>query len=100
MRVFVLRLLALIVFALFAGSAFADDWNVVRLRGTVLQLIDGNWQPLSRGSVVPDNRVVRTMGNGHATLTRGKAQDDVAQGTLPKRANSSPRRSDAGASFA
>jgi hypothetical protein len=81
LRAFVLRLSALIVFALLAGQTLADDWNVVRARGTVLQLVDGDWQPLSRGSVVPDNRVVRTMGNGRATLARGKETIELAANT-------------------
>ena len=33
MRMIVLRLAALVVFGLFAGQAFADTWNVTRLRG-------------------------------------------------------------------
>jgi len=78
---FVLRLSTLIVLVLVAGQAFADDWNVVRLRGTVLEFIDGNWQPLKRGSIVPDNRVVRTTGNGHATLMRGSETIELAANT-------------------
>ena len=81
MRTFVLRLSALIVFSLFASQALADDWNVVRLRGTVLQLVDGNWAPLVRGDVVPDSRVLRTLMNGRATLTRGNETIELASNT-------------------
>ena len=77
----VLRLAALIALALFAGQSIADEWNVVRLRGTVLQLVDGNWQPLARGSIVPDSRVLRTRSNGHATLTRGNEMIELAPNT-------------------
>jgi hypothetical protein len=81
LRHVVLRLAALIVFTLFAGQACADDWNVVRLRGTVLQLVDGDWQPLKRGDVVPDNRVLRTTLLGMATLTRGNETIELAPNT-------------------
>lgn len=43
------------------ASASADDWVAVKLRGQVLQLVDGQWQPLQRGDVVSDDRVIRTV---------------------------------------
>jgi hypothetical protein len=58
---------------LFAPSlAFADDWGAEKLRGRVLQLIDGEWQPLEAGMVVPDTRVIRTLATGHVTFVRGQ----------------------------
>ena len=71
MRNLLLGLLAAAVLAITAGTAFADDWTVTRLRGTVEQMMDGRWQPLERGSVVPDTRKIFTRSNGHATLVRG-----------------------------
>jgi hypothetical protein len=56
---------------LFVPPALADDWVAVKLRGTVVQLVDNNWQPLRRNEVVPDSRVVRTVGNGYVEFTRG-----------------------------
>src|SRR3569833_2989184 len=46
-----------------AQIAAADDWVAAKLRGRVLQLIDNQWQPLNRGDVVPDARVIRTLFN-------------------------------------
>jgi hypothetical protein len=66
--------------ALFAGAlsallsiapALADDWTAQQLRGQVLQLVAKQWQPLNRGDVVPDDRVIRTLGFGRVTFTRG-----------------------------
>ena len=71
MRNLLLGLLAAAVLAITGGTAFADDWTVTRLRGTVEQMVDGQWQPLERGSVVPDTRKIFTRSNGHATLVRG-----------------------------
>jgi hypothetical protein len=67
------RLLASFILLLsISGLAAADDWNAVRLRGQVLQLIDGAWQPLHRGDMVPDGNVVRTLGSGMVDLVRGE----------------------------
>ena len=52
--------------------AQADDWSADKLRGPVVQLVDGQWQQLKRGMIVPDDRVVRTMAAGYVTFTRGK----------------------------
>ena len=52
--------------------ALADDWLVIKLRGTVEQLVDTNWTALQRGDVVPDDRTVRTGPDGHVDLQRGK----------------------------
>jgi uncharacterized membrane protein YgcG len=53
------------------SAAAADDWVASQLRGQVSVLVDGNWQPLMRGNVVPDTRSVRTGDNGHVTFIRG-----------------------------
>lgn len=76
-----LRLLALIAFAVFATQARADNWDVSRARGQVLQLVDGDWQPLRRGGMVPDDRVVRTGPNGHVALVRGKETIELGPNT-------------------
>jgi len=57
--------------ALLPALAFGDDWTADKLRGSVLQLVDGQWQPLGRGMIVPDTRVIRTTAAGHVTFTRG-----------------------------
>ena len=76
-----LRLVALLILCLFAGQALADNWNVTRLRGQVLQLVDGNWQPLERGGVIPDDRVVRTGPSGRLSLVRGKEMIELGPNT-------------------
>jgi hypothetical protein len=81
MRNLLLGLLAAAVLAITAGTAFADDWTVTRLRGTVEQMIDGQWQPLERGSVVPDTRKIFTRSNGHATLVRGNEAIELGPNT-------------------
>jgi hypothetical protein len=59
--------------ALLCGSApaLADDWAVVKLRGTVQQLIDGAWTAVGRGDLIPDERTLRTLSDGHVDLQRG-----------------------------
>jgi hypothetical protein len=64
----VLAALALITMA---SAATADTWTAVRLRGTVLQLVAGVWQPLHRNDVVPDETLIRTLNNGYVDFARG-----------------------------
>lgn len=65
---------ALFTIALMLSPVFAlgDDWSAKQLRGGVLQFVDGQWEPLSIGMVVPDSRVVRTLATGHVTFVRGE----------------------------
>ena len=73
---------AAILLSLFsAGPVLADDWTAVKLRGNVLQLVDGEWGPLERGDVVPDSRVIRTMGGGRVTFVRGEETLDLGGNT-------------------
>lgn len=67
--------------ALSATWALADDWTAVQPRRQVLQLVDNQWQPLARGMVVPDNRVIRTSSFGHVTCTRGQEAVDLGPNT-------------------
>jgi hypothetical protein len=66
-------LLAALGAAVLLGSApaLADEWAVVKLRGTVQQLIDGAWTAVARGDNIPDDRTVRTLADGHVDLQRG-----------------------------
>ena len=90
-----LRRLLFAVFAtalLVAGPAFAADWIVTRLRGDV-EMLDatGKWVPLRRGDLVANERVVRTLANGHAELTRSR--EVVTLGSnKPNTATSAPAR--------
>ena len=53
------------------SSAFADEWTAVRLRGGVFALENGAWMQIQRGSVVSDNRVIKSALGGRITLVRG-----------------------------
>lgn len=61
--------LALLAGAL-ASPALADDWQAVKLRGQVFELVDGQWLRLERNHIISDSRVIRTAGNGHVVLQR------------------------------
>ena len=74
-------LMAAFLLAVTAGMAFADDWTVTRLRGTVQHMVGGQWQPLERGSVVPDERRIFTRSNGHVTLVRGNESVELGPNT-------------------
>lgn len=64
--------IAAIILALTTSVALADDWVAVRLRGVVLELVDGEWVKLARGDVVPEARVIRTLKTGNVELQRGQ----------------------------
>jgi hypothetical protein len=66
---------------LLASPAFADDWTVVKLRGTVQQFVEDAWVALARGDIVPDARTIRTLDDGHADLVRGKEALTLAPNT-------------------
>lgn len=63
------------------SAASADDWTADKLRGQVLQLVDNQWQPLRRGMVVPDSRVIRTLAGARVTFTRGNETVDLEPNT-------------------
>jgi hypothetical protein len=80
--------------ALFSvAPAMADDWTAQQLRGQVLQLVAQQWQPLNRGDVVPDARVIRTLGMGRVTFVRGGETIELGPNTqiqIHDRAGSKP----------
>ena len=67
--------------ALLPLSALADDWTAIKLRGHVLQLVDGQWEPLARGDIVPDNRVIRTLRDGRVEFQRDNETISLAADT-------------------
>jgi hypothetical protein len=73
--------LALGCWAFSAAASLADDWTADKLRGQALQLVENQWQPLSRGMIVPDSRVVRTLANGRVTFTRGNETVEIGPNT-------------------
>jgi hypothetical protein len=66
---------------LLSGASAADFWTATKLRGGVEQQVDGQWQPLARGDVVPDDRVVKTLANGAVSLTRGSETVELGAST-------------------
>jgi len=78
------RIISIIVVAmamLIPVSALADDWVATKLRGHVLQLVAGQWQPLSRGDIIPDDRVIRTLRDGRVEFQRDKETISLAADT-------------------
>lgn len=76
--------LALIVLAVLASlltPVLAQDWTAQKLRGTVLELVDGAWQPIERGAVVPESRIVRTLGNARVLFVRGSETVELGPDT-------------------
>ncbi len=59
------------------SSAFADDWVAKKLRGGVFAFFEGEWHQLHKGSVVPDERVIRTMQDGRVQFVRDKETIDL-----------------------
>ena len=93
MAAWVRAALAAAAVVLSSAAAFADDWVAVRLRGAVLQLVDGEWQKLSRGDVVPDSRVIRTLAMGSVEFQRGEERVGLGPDTqiqIYDRARSKP----------
>jgi hypothetical protein len=75
-------LILFVLATLVAGmsSAHADDWTATRLRGVVYEHVNGDWERLARGDVVPDSRVIRT-GSGRVTLARGEETIELGPNT-------------------
>lgn len=76
-----MRLIAILAIFLFsATAALADDWTVTKQRGRVLELVAGEWQPVRRGDVIPDDRVIRTL-EARVTLVRGQEMIELGPDT-------------------
>lgn len=79
-----MRFLSITAFALatlFSTVAIADDWVATKLRGPVLTLVAGDWVKLTRGDVVSDDRVIRTLKGGRVTFKRGAETIDLGGDT-------------------
>ena len=64
-----------------SGTALADDWHAVQLRGVVLGLENGAWQQLRRGDIVSDDRIIKSL-NGRATFQRGHEVVEMAANSM------------------
>ena len=79
MRAFMIVVMTAVLGSL-SFNAVADDWTATKLRGTVMQLVEGDWVKLERGAAVPDDRVIRTLG-GRITLVRGAETIELGPNT-------------------
>lgn len=68
--------------ALGTAPVLADDWIAQKLRGRVLELVDGDWQVVARGDAVPDTHPIRTVGNSRVLLVRGTETVELGPNTL------------------
>jgi hypothetical protein len=73
--------LAIIVAVFIPSAGLADDWVAVKLRGHVLQLVANQWEPLERGDIVSDDRVIRTLRDGRVEFQRDKETISLAADT-------------------
>ncbi|MBU1307565.1 MAG: FecR family protein [Alphaproteobacteria bacterium] len=76
-----LGLIALTIAATLPGAAWADDWQVAKLRGAAAELVDGSWRPIHRGDVISDDRAVQTLDGGRLSLRRGRETIDLGPNT-------------------
>lgn len=63
------------------NAGYAGEWQAERLRGVVLMMIDGEWQPIARGDVIEDSRVIRTGANGQVTFRSGQQVIELKRNT-------------------
>lgn len=73
--------LALAFLAITANGACAADWVASKLRGGVFAFSDGAWHQLERGSVVPDDRIIRTASDGRVQFVRANETIDMEPST-------------------
>jgi hypothetical protein len=81
-----------VIACLGGAPAFADEWTAVKLRGTVLEFVDGEWQPLERGDVVPDARLIKTTNTARVTFARGEELIELGPSTQVQIMDESGRR--------
>ena len=71
--------LGLLISAVLALPAFADDWAVTKLRGTAEAMAGEAWVALKRGEVVSDDRLIRTLADSRIELQRRLYGDRTAE---------------------
>lgn len=78
------RLLPVIVIifsTLLTSVAIADDWVATKLRGGVFAFDGAGWVKVERGTVISDNRVIRTLLSGRVAFTRDGETIEMGGGT-------------------
>ena len=74
-----------IMFALLSTlGAFAGEWKVDKLRGSVLYLVDGEWQQLERGETISEYTSIRTTKYARVFLVRGNESMSIGADTWIK----------------
>ncbi|WP_052951661.1 FecR domain-containing protein [Devosia soli] len=63
------------------STAVADEWTAVRLRGGVFALENGAWTQIVKGSVVSDDRVIKSAPGARATFVRGAETIEIGPDT-------------------
>ena len=66
---------------LVSNVALADDWQAVKLRGDVFVHSNSTWVRLSRGDIVSDSSVIRTLGGGAVEFVRDHETIDLGPDT-------------------
>ena len=66
-----MKLVLCLLMLFVTAPVLAAEWRVDRVRGDVTQMVSGQWQTLSRGDLVEDDRLLRTADNGRVGLSRG-----------------------------
>jgi len=67
------RLMAIAIVAFFQSAplaAVSSDWVAVNVRGTVVQLVGGQWEEFARGGNLSDGQALRTLQSGRLQLQR------------------------------
>ena len=85
-----MKFLLFVMMLVFAAPVLADDWQVTRVRGEVVQKIGLGWQPVQRGDIIPNDRYLKTGADGRVGLLRSKE-------TIELEGNTQIRIKDAGA---
>ncbi len=89
------RLLPVIVIVfstLLTSVAMADDWVATKLRGGVFAFDGAGWVKVERGTVISDNRVIRTLLSGRVAFTRDGETIEMGGGTQISIRDKSGRR--------
>jgi hypothetical protein len=81
MRIGIWAAVVAVVTGFTAAPVLADDWTAVKLRGTVMEFVDGQWQSLERGDVVPDARLIKTNNTARVTFARGEETIELGPST-------------------
>ena len=87
-----MRVFLCLMTLLFAVPAFADDWQVNRVRGEVTQKVGSNWQSVQRGDIIPNDRYLKTGEDGRVGLVRSNETIELEGNTQIRIQDAGPDR--------